>query len=186
MGCNGTLHFNGEDKETFIRNHQGIDGILITPSLEFQINNYFDQTENVRISCTFPNGARTEFTARIQAKNHALALEAQTSTTALGVLGSLVGLAFLVAVVIILIRRKRNQSKLTLVTVPSFEAQKMSRFETRRHSTLDEEEEDVVFCGITFPKSTIKDHGDFAIEMKLGEGQFGTVFLGYLDIGISR
>ena len=50
----------------------------------------------------------------------------------------------------------------------------------------DHQDEIVSFCGTSFPKSAIKNHADFTIENKLGEGTFGSVYQGHLDIGISR
>ena len=47
-------------------------------------------------------------------------------------------------------------------------------------------EENVTIYGINFPKSYIKDYTDFTQEVKLGEGQFGAVYQGHLDIGPSR
>ena len=48
------------------------------------------------------------------------------------------------------------------------------------------QDETVSFYGIYFPKSAIKNFTDLTIENKIGEGKFGCVYQGDLDIGISR
>ena len=53
-----------------------------------------------------------------------------------------------------------------------------------RGKIIDEEEEWV--CGYSLPKSVVRDFSDFSIGKKLGEGKFGSVHQGYIDIGMAR
>ena len=49
---------------------------------------------------------------------------------------------------------------------------------------MDEDQvEEIVLCGIAFPKYTVKSRADFTIQKELGTGAFGTVYQGYLDMG---
>ena len=48
------------------------------------------------------------------------------------------------------------------------------------------DEEEVWICGYSLPKSVVRDFSDFSIGKKLGEGKFGSVHQGYLDIGMAR
>ena len=47
-------------------------------------------------------------------------------------------------------------------------------------------EENVILGGINFPKSIIIDPENFHTEAKIGEGHFGSVFRGHLDMGAAR
>ena len=50
-------------------------------------------------------------------------------------------------------------------------------------TTKPKAQDNVIFCGHRFPRSYIKDHKTFTTEVELGEGQFGAVYQGHLDIG---
>ena len=41
----------------------------------------------------------------------------------------------------------------------------------------------VVLCGIAFPKTDVKNREDFTLHEKLGEGAFGAVHHGQLNVG---
>ena len=64
--------------------------------------------------------------------------------------------------------------------------------EKREQKILDSEsagklkEKNIMIGGIYFPKSIIIDHENFSMDAMLGEGQFGAVFMGNLDIGAAR
>ena len=51
-------------------------------------------------------------------------------------------------------------------------------------SNMDQvHQEEIQICGIVFPKNVVKNRSDFTIGEKLGEGAFGSVYHGHLDIG---
>ena len=62
--------------------------------------------------------------------------------------------------------------------------------QNRPKLTLSNHEEEIIghtddlidICGLQFPKSTIKDWNDITLGKKLGGGQFGKVYKGFLHL----
>ena len=188
LKCNGTLIFN--EKE--LKNGTDFIEHPFSKKLEIHITNSSDQSENANLSCTFVNGVRTEISAsiiEIEAKSsETVKSRSETNGVVWAISGSLASVfgVMLLVLAIFIQKRSKKGKKFELVTVPLFEADKMDKVYQRPSSLLDEEEEEVIFCGLSFPKSCVKDFGDFTTEMRIGEGQFGTVSMGFLDIGIGR
>ena len=57
---------------------------------------------------------------------------------------------------------------------------------TNSASLKEHYEECTMIEEISFPKSIVIDYKNFSMDAMLGEGRFGTVFMGYLDIGVAR